>query len=170
MMIKPPMFTVPNSLNVVPSVLNRVPCITAFGTRFPPTFWYPSKVHKYKPLKVPLQTRPSAAAAAVADVLNATTRQTTAQVKDRALIIILVNFVFIVIVFLSLDSYCFSLLWLLVIELLFPAVHHVLGGIWRLVTRKFLPTLKQAHYPFCRSYRRLVPAGALRRSPASLRV
>jgi hypothetical protein len=52
---------------------------------------------------VPLQTRPSVAARAVPDVPGAitATRQTNAQVKARELVIILVNFVFIVIVSLS---------------------------------------------------------------------
>jgi hypothetical protein len=71
----------------------------AFGTGFPPKFWYPSKVHRYKPpLSVPpLQTGGSAAAPAVPDVPTAitATMQTNAQVKARELIIVLVNFVFI---------------------------------------------------------------------------
>jgi hypothetical protein len=57
-----------------------------------------------------LQTCASAAARAVPDVPGAitATRQTNAQVKARELIIILVNFVFIVVV-----SFCLSffLLW-----------------------------------------------------------
>src|SRR6266545_3456472 len=104
MIIVPPMFTVPKALNVVPSPLNRVPCITAFGTRFPPKFAYPSKVHRYKPFTMPtLQTCGSGAGPALPDVPTAitATRQTNAQVKARELIIVLVNFVFIVIVSLS---------------------------------------------------------------------
>jgi hypothetical protein len=72
----------------------------AFGTKFPPKFAYPSKVHRYKPLSMPtLQTRASAARA-VADVLGAivAAKHTNAQAKARELIIIFVNFVFIVIV------------------------------------------------------------------------
>src|SRR5258705_2212745 len=98
MIIVPPMFTVPNSLNVVPSPLNRVPCITAFGTRVPPRSAYPSKVHIYKPFSVPtLQTGASGAAPALADAPSAiaATRQPNAQVKARELIIDLVNFGFI---------------------------------------------------------------------------
>ena len=61
---------------------------------------YPSKVHRYKPFSVcTLQTCPSAAARAVADVPSAiaATRQTNAQVKARELIMIFVNFVFILV-------------------------------------------------------------------------
>ena len=66
MIIVPPMFTVPKVLIVVPSPLNPVPCITAFGSRVPPRFAQPSKVHRYKPLGMcTLQTCPSAAAPAV---------------------------------------------------------------------------------------------------------
>src|SRR5947208_3907864 len=107
------MFTVPNGLNVVPSPLNRRPCITAFGTKFPPKFSYPSKVHRYKPLSMcTLQTRPpSAAARAVADVPGAivTAKHTNAQAKARELIMIFVNFVFIVVFFLF-KCCCFGLL------------------------------------------------------------
>src|SRR4029077_6153704 len=106
MIIEPPTFTVPNGLIVVPSPLNRRPCMTAFGTRFPPRFAYPSKVHTYKPLSMcTLQTCPSAAAPAVPGVPTAitATRQTNAQVKARALIMIFVNFVFIVVL-----SFCLS--------------------------------------------------------------
>src|SRR6266403_5477237 len=96
------MFTVPNGLNVVPSPLNRRPCITAFGTRFPPKFAYPSKVHKYRPCSVcVLQGCGNRAVArAVLDVPSAiaATRQPNAQVKARELIIVLVNFGFIVII------------------------------------------------------------------------
>src|SRR3982750_887263 len=95
------MLTVPKGLNVVPSPLNWRPCITAFGTRLPPTFWYPSKVHRYKPLSMcTLQPRASGADCAVADVPGATAaaKHTDAQAKARELIIIFVNFVFIVVV------------------------------------------------------------------------
>jgi hypothetical protein len=87
----------------------------AFGTGFPPKFWYPSKVHRYKPpLSVPpLQTGGSAAAPAVPDVPTAitATMQTNAQVKARELIIVLVNFVFIL--------FWFFLVFFLVLLLLF---------------------------------------------------
>ncbi len=92
------MFTVPNSLISVPSPLNRVPCMRAFGTGFPPKFWYPSRVHKYKPLNMPtLQTRASAAACAVADVPSviAAITLTNAQAASKELIMLLTNFVFI---------------------------------------------------------------------------
>src|SRR5436190_2589515 len=94
------MFTVPNGLNVVPSPLNRRPCITAFGTRFPPKFAYPSKVHRYKPLSMSTLQGLSAAARAVADVPGAivAAKHTKAQAKARELIIIFVKFVFIVVV------------------------------------------------------------------------
>src|SRR5207248_7628922 len=112
----PPIFTVPNGLNVVPSPLNRRPCIMAFGTKFPLKFWYPSKVHRYKPFRVPLQTRPSAAARAVADVPDAivTAKHTNAQTKARELIMIFLNFVFIVVF-----SFCLSVVVLAFFDLLF---------------------------------------------------
>src|SRR5881398_2054678 len=101
------MFTVPNVLTVVPSPLNRRPCITATGTKFPLKFSYASKVHRYEPFSMPtLQTRPpSPAARAVADVPGAivTAKHTNAQAKARELIMIFVNFVFIVVF-----SFCFS--------------------------------------------------------------
>src|SRR5262249_14924109 len=80
----------------------------AFGTKFPLKFWYPSKLHTYKPLSIStLQPRASAAARAVADVPGtnaiAAARHTDAQAKARELIIVLVNFVFILIV-----SFCFK--------------------------------------------------------------
>src|SRR4029450_6168045 len=99
------MFTVPKSVLNVPSPLNRLPSIMAFGTRFPPTFWDPSKVDRYKPLSMPTwQFRASASDRGVADVSSgiAATKQPDAQAKARELIIVLVNFVFIVIVSLSL--------------------------------------------------------------------
>jgi hypothetical protein len=95
---------VPNGTVNVPLPLNRMPGIMGFGTGFPPKFWYPSKVHRYEPFSVPtLQTCASAAATALPDVPTAitATMQTNAQVKARELIIVLVNFVFIVIVSLS---------------------------------------------------------------------
>jgi hypothetical protein len=82
---------------VVPSPLNRMPCITAFGTRFPPRFAYPSRVHRYKPFSLPtLQTCAPVAARAVADVPSdiAAARHADAQAKAKELIMIFVNFVF----------------------------------------------------------------------------
>ena len=93
----------------------------AFGIRFPSTFWYPSKVSKYKPLSVrSLQGCGNPAAAdAVPGVSSAiaATRQPNAHVKARELIIVLVNLVFILILS------CFGLPWLLVIEKSFLAGH-----------------------------------------------
>src|SRR6266404_9099986 len=91
----------------------------AFGTWFPPKFSYPSKVHKYRPCSVcTLQDCGNRAVArAVLDVPSAiaATRQPNAQVKARELIIVLVNFGFIVIIsfyliFLVLAFFDFSLL------------------------------------------------------------
>src|SRR4029453_2937740 len=117
------MFTVPNSLNVVPSPLKRLPSITAFGTRFPPKFAYPSQLDRYKPFSMPtLQTRPSATACAVAGVLGAitATRQTNAQAKAKELIMIFVKFVFIVIV-----SFC---LCFIVLAILTPRHRVIICG------------------------------------------
>src|SRR5438094_2586086 len=95
------MFTVPKVLSVLPSPLKRRPCITATGTKLPSRLLsYASKVHRYEPLSMPaLQTR-STAAREVAGVLSviAATKHSDAQAKARELIIIFVNFVFIVIV------------------------------------------------------------------------
>src|SRR5436305_12663711 len=133
------MLTVPNGLNVVPSPLNWRPCIMAFGAKFPPKFWNPSKVHRYKPLSMcTLQTCPSAAARAVAGVPGAitATRHTNAQANARELIMIFVNFVFIVVV-----SFCLgfvvwpSLIFCFVRNHFWPFTD-VLGRIWRFVTRE----------------------------------
>src|SRR5438094_3736306 len=132
------MFTVPNGLNVVPSPLNRRPCITAFGTRFPPKFAYPSKVHRYRPCNVcTLQGCGNfAVARAVPEVPSAiaTTRQPNAQVKARELIIVLTNFVPIIVVFLSL----FWSSWL-------PTVG---GHIWPFTPSfgKFCPALQKRRF------------------------
>ena len=69
-----------------------------------------------------LQTCASAAAPAVADVPGAivTAKHTNAQAKARELIMIFVNFVFIVVVSFVVVSAFFDIL---VIELSFPAVH-----------------------------------------------
>src|SRR5437899_3184645 len=112
------MFTVPNVLTVVPSPLNRRPCITATGTKFPLKFSYASKVHRYEPFSMPtLQTRPpSPAARAVADVPGAivTAKHTNAQAKARELIMIFVNFVFIVVF-----AFCLGFVVLAFFDLLF---------------------------------------------------
>src|SRR5207253_8424052 len=124
MITVPPIFTVPNGLNVVPSPLNRRPCIMAFGTKFPPKFWYPSKVHRYKPFRVPLQTRPSAAACAVADVPSdiVAIRLANAHTNRKQLIILLSNFVFMII-FVSNFLFRFGLLLAPHREKSFLAVH-----------------------------------------------
>ena len=104
--VVPPMFTVPKSLLNVPSPLNRLPSIMAFGTRFPPTFWYPSKVDRYKPLSMPTwQFRAAASDRGVANVpcAIAAAKHSDAQANATELMIIFVNFVFIVIV-----SFCLS--------------------------------------------------------------
>src|SRR5207237_10285530 len=112
------MFTVPNVLSVVPSPLNRRPCIAATGTKIPLKSSYASKVHTYEPFSMPtLQTRPpSPAARAVADVPGAivTATHTNAQAKARELIMIFVNFVFIVVF-----SFCLSVVVLAFFDLLF---------------------------------------------------
>src|SRR5262245_53752969 len=96
------MFTVPKVLSVVPSPLNRRPCITAIGTKFPLRRSYPSKLTRYEPLSIPTLQTCAGAGPAIADVprpsVIAATRQPNAQATARELIIVLVNFVFIVIV------------------------------------------------------------------------
>jgi ABC-type multidrug transport system permease subunit len=65
------------------------------------------------------------AARAVADVPGAivAAKHTNAQPTAKELIMIFVNFVFIVIFSFCLSFSCFGRLWLLVIELAFLAVH-----------------------------------------------
>src|SRR5262245_17907535 len=94
------MFTVPKSLINVPSPLNRLPSIMAFGTRFPPTLWDPSKVIRYKPLSMPTwQFRAAASDRGVANVpcAIAAAKHSDAQANATELMIIFVNFVFIVV-------------------------------------------------------------------------
>jgi hypothetical protein len=65
-----------------------------------------------------LQTRPSAAARAVPDVPSAivAAKHTNAQAKARELIMIFVNFVFIVIVSLCLSFIVLAFFWLLIVK------------------------------------------------------
>src|SRR6266498_3044882 len=116
------MFTVPNSLNHVPSPLKRLPSIMAFGTRFPSKFWYPSQLDRYKPLSMPtLQPRASTSARTVAGVpcAIAVTRVINAHANTNEAIALLTNFLFITVI----SFHCFGLSWLLVIEKSFLAVH-----------------------------------------------
>ena len=85
-----------------------------------------------------LQTRASAAAPAVPDVPTAITaiRQTNAQVKARELIMIFVNFVFIVVLSFCLSVVVSAFFWLLIMRGHFWPFTEVLGRIWRFVTRK----------------------------------
>ena len=85
-----------------------------------------------------LQTRPSVAARAVADVPNAivTAKHTNAQANARELIMIFVNFVLVVVVL--------AFFWLLVIELSFlgPLIACALyTGLWRMSRTYFTTTL-----------------------------
>src|SRR6266436_302077 len=133
------MFTVPKLLSVVPSPLNRRPCITVVGTRVPPKSEYASKVHIYEPLGMPmLQTCASGADRAVPGVPTAitATRLTNAQVKARELIMIFVNFVFIVVLSFRLSVVVPAFFWLLIMRGHFWPFTEVLGRIWRFVTRK----------------------------------
>jgi hypothetical protein len=69
-------------------------------------FVYPSKVHIYEPLSMcTLQTRPSAAARAVAEVPGAmaAAKHTNAQATSKKLIVVLINLVFIVSAFFFFD-------------------------------------------------------------------
>ena len=96
----------------------------AFGTKFSPNFAYPSKLHRYKPLSMRASQCASAAARAVVVVPGTivAAKHTNAQATARELIIVFVNFVFIVVV-----SFCLSfLVWPSVAlhrEELFLAVH-----------------------------------------------
>jgi hypothetical protein len=76
-------------------------------------------VDKYKPFSMPtLQTCPSAAARAVPDVPSAivAAKHTNAQAKARELIMIFVNFVFIVIDSLCLSFIVLAFFWLLIVK------------------------------------------------------
>jgi len=74
-----------------------------------------------------LQTRAAAAARAVVDVPGPSAivaaKHTNAQPTAKELIMIFVNFVFIVVVSFCLSFSCFGLLRFLVFESSFPAVH-----------------------------------------------
>jgi uncharacterized MAPEG superfamily protein len=86
-----------------------------------------------------LQTRASAAARAVVDVPGAiaTTRLTNAHAKARELIIIFVNFVFIVVLSFRLSVVVVSaFFWLPIMRGYFWPFTQVLGRIWRFVRRK----------------------------------
>src|SRR5215469_12485832 len=101
-MIVPPTFTVLKSLIDVPSPLNRLPLITVIG-KFGWMLAYPLTVHRYKPFSMlTLQTCPSAAARAVADVPDAIVaiRLANADATRKPLVTFLINFVFIIFVFL----------------------------------------------------------------------
>jgi hypothetical protein len=89
----------------------------------------------------------SASARAVADVPGAilAAKQSNAHAKANELIIIFVNFVFIVVV-----SFCLSFLVLAFFDSLLLSCHfrpfiEVLGGIWRFVTRKVFGTNRGLH-------------------------
>ena len=92
-----------------------------------------------------LQTCPSAAALAVPDVPAAitATRQINAQVKARELIMIFVNFLFILVLSFRLSVVFLAFFWLLVIELSFlgppiACAHYV--GLWRMSRTYFTTT------------------------------
>src|SRR5438874_8202839 len=132
------MFTVLKGMVNVPSPLNWMPIIRAFGTGCPPKFWWPSKVQIYNPRSCPASQRPSGAACAVEWVLSviAASRHTNAQAKDRKPIIIFVNFVFIVVFSFCLGVVVLAFFWLLILRSHFWPFTEVLGRIWRFVTRK----------------------------------
>ena len=111
MIVVPPILTVPQSLDCVPSPLKRLPSITAFGTRFPPTFAYPSHCDRYKPRSMCSLHAASIAADPAVDVPGAIAapKHANAQVNAKELIIIFVNFVFIVIVSFCLFFSCLRL-------------------------------------------------------------
>src|SRR5205814_5873008 len=91
-----------------------------------------------------LQTCASAAARAGADVPGAitATRQTNAQAKARELIMIFVNFVFIVVLSFRLTFVVLAFFWLLILRSYLWPFTEVLGRIWRFVTRKKTETLR----------------------------
>jgi len=95
------MLTVANGLTSVPSPLKSMPSTMAFGCATPPTMFQPCVANRYDPCRVcTLQARPSGADCAVADVPTAiaAAKHTDAQPKAKELIIIFVNFVFIVVI------------------------------------------------------------------------
>jgi hypothetical protein len=108
----------------------------AFGTKFPPKFSYPSKVHRYKPLSIPALQTCAGAGPAVADVPRpsaiATAKHTNAQAKARELIIVLVNFVFIVLV-----SFCLSFLVVLAFLISTVPPSFRTRGLWRAKEKSF---------------------------------
>jgi hypothetical protein len=63
-------------------------------------------------------------------------KQTNAQARARELIIIFVNFVFIVVVFFCLSFCCVGLLWLFIVRSHFWPFTRVLRRIWPFVTQK----------------------------------
>src|SRR5438067_998449 len=95
------MFTSPKGPVNVPFPLNWMPAIRVFGTGFPPKYWYPSKVHRYKPRSIVwLQFAAPGAGPAVADVPSGTvaTRLANAHAKSEQLAILLASFVFMIVV------------------------------------------------------------------------
>src|SRR5215472_2101462 len=114
--------------------------MTATGTKFPSWFSYASKLTRYKPFSMPtLQTRASAAPRAAADVPGPNAiiaaKHTNAQPTANELIMIFVNFVFIVV------SFCLSFLVLAFLDSSLLSCHFwpftdVLRRICLFVTRK----------------------------------
>jgi hypothetical protein len=91
-----------------------------------------------------LQTRPSPSARAVVDVPGAitATRQTNAPAKARELIMIFVNFIFIVVLSFLLSVVVLAFFWLLIVRSHLWPFTDVLGRIVRFVTRKKIETLR----------------------------
>jgi len=65
-----------------------------------------------------------------------TAKHTNAQAKARELIMIFVNFVFIVVLSFCLSVVVLAFFWLLIVRSHFWPFTEVLGRIWRFVTRK----------------------------------